>query len=386
MSQSDPSPACQPISNSEREQRRERLVEQLDASAVDALVLSPGTSLYYFTGLSWGLSERFCGCILFAERPPQIVAPAFETPRLIDMLPEADNYEIHSWEEDEDPLALCASLLGKSRKVMLDPTMPASFAFGLQKTAPETHFASGQELIDAQRMRKTPAEIEIIRTAMNITLSVHKTIWESLHEGIGSDEVEARIDALHRERGADGGSTFCIVGFGEASAVPHGVEYVQRLEDSQMVLIDTGCTLHGYHADLTRTYVFGEPTERQRELWAIEQTAQQAGFEAAQLGAPCGAIDEAARAVIEEAGFGPGYQLPGLPHRTGHGIGLDIHEPPYMVQGNAQPLEVGMCGSIEPMLSIPVEVGIRLEDHFCMSKEGAEWFTEPSGSIKAPFK
>lgn len=378
-------PTCSPISDTERQERREKLTDLLGTAGATALVLSPGTSLFYFTGLSWGLSERFCGCVLSPDRPPQIIAPAFETPRLLDILPEAGSYEVSSWEEDEDPLALCTTRLPGGGKVLLDPAMPASFTFGLQSAAPTIEFAAGQHAIDALRMRKSPAELEIMRQAMHLTLSVHKTIWESLHEGIDSDEIEAHIDALHRERGADGGSTFCIVGFGEASAVPHGVEYVQKLEAGQMVLVDTGCTLHGYHADLTRTYVFGEPTQRQRELWQIEHEAQAAGFAAAQLGAPCSAIDEAARAVIEQAGFGPGYQLPGLPHRTGHGIGLDIHEAPYMVRGNNQPLEPGMCGSIEPMLSVPGEVGIRLEDHFYMTDDGAEWFTEPSGGIEVPF-
>ena len=386
MTESSPLTNCPPIGNAERLQRRESMLQLLKSSGANALVLSPGTSLYYFTGLNWGLSERFCGCVLAPERAPQVVTPAFEASRMREILPEVDSYGISGWEEDEDPLALCVSKLPVANgKVLLDPALPASFSFGLQAVAPNIEFRSGQAVIDALRMRKSPAELEIMRQAMHITLSVHKTIYASLYEGIASDEIEARIDELHRERGADGGATFCIVGFGDASAVPHGVEYVQKLEDGQMVLVDTGCKLHGYHADLTRTYVFGEPTQRQRDLWQIEHAAQAAGFAAAQLDAPCSAIDEAARAVIEKAGFGPGYQLPGLPHRTGHGIGLDIHEAPYMVKGNTQPLEPGMCGSIEPTLVIPGELGIRLEDHFYMTADGARWFTEPSKSIDAPF-
>ena len=379
-------PTCPPISEEERTDRRERACELLASSGASALILSPSTSLYYFTGLRWGLSERFCGCILSPGKKPQFVVPGFEAPRLVEMLPNAEAYEIATWEEHENPLSLCGSLLPQpAEKVLLDPAMPASFIFGLQQTAQTAALELGQSVVDQLRMRKSSAELEIMRQAMRLTLSVHRTTWESLCVGLGSDDIESQIDKLHRERGADGGSTFCIVGFGDASAVPHGVEYTQKLEEGQMVLVDTGCTVHGYHADLTRTYVFGKPTPRQRELWSVEQEAQQAGFDAAELGAPCEAVDIAARNVIEKAGFGPGYQVPGLPHRTGHGVGLDIHESPYMVGGNKQPLEPGMCASIEPMLSIPGEVGIRLEDHFFMTEEGARWFTEPSPSLDEPF-
>ncbi len=198
-------------------------------------------------------------------------------------------------------------------------------------------------------------------------------------------EVQAFLDKAHIACGMDGPSTFKIVLFGEATAYPHGVPYPQKLAENDMVLIDTGATMHGYHSDITRSYVFGEPNPRQREIWELEKAAQKAAFDAAQIGAACSAPDDAARKVIETAGLGPGYQTPGLPHRTGHGVGLDVHEHPYIVKGNHLPLAPGMCFSVEPMICSYGEFGVRLEDHAYIAKDGPRWFTEPSESMNVPF-
>ena len=196
--------------------------------------------------------------------------------------------------------------------------------------------------------------------------------------------MQSFLDAAHIASGMDGRSTFKIVLFGEPTAYPHGVPYPQTLVENDMVLIDTGATLHGYNSDITRSYVFGEPNARQREIWTLEHAAQQAAFNAAQIGAACSAPDSAARAVIAAAGFGPDYKVPGLPHRTGHGVGLDVHEHPYIVKGNDLPLAPGMCFSIEPMICSYGEFGVRLEDHAYISDSGPRWFTEPSQSIDSP--
>jgi len=217
-----------------------------------------------------------------------------------------------------------------------------------------------------------------------MTLAVHRATASMLYEGISTVEVEQFIAEAHRKVGAPG-SYFVIVLFGEATAYPHGVNYTQYLKQGDMVLIDTGCQLKNYISDITRSYVFGEASERQRFVWNCEKAAQQAAFEAAQLGIPCKDVDAAARRSLEANGFGPGYKLPGLPHRTGHGIGLDIHEWPYLVASDNTPLEVGMCFSNEPMICIPGEFGVRHEDHFYMSETGPKWFTEPAYSIDQPF-
>jgi Xaa-Pro dipeptidase len=220
---------------------------------------------------------------------------------------------------------------------------------------------------------------------MNTTLEVQRLAAASLREGVLSTDVVRFLNSAHLAAGSDSGSTFAIVAFGEATAYPHGPTSAQRLSEGEMVLIDTGCTFHGYHADLTRTYVFGTPTPRQREIWETERDAQQAAFEAASLGGPCSDPDAAARAVLESRGYGPGYHVPGLPHRTGHGIGLEIHERPYLVRGNATPMTEGICASIEPMLCLYGEMGVRLEDHFHVASDGPHWFTPPSTDLDAPF-
>jgi Xaa-Pro dipeptidase len=233
-------------------------------------------------------------------------------------------------------------------------------------------------------MRKSDAEIALIQCAMDMTMAVHRAAASILHEGITTAEVEAFIQLAHRKVGASG-SYFCIVLFGEATSYPHGVNYVQTLKRGDTVLIDTGCKVHNYISDITRTYVFGEASERQQFVWNAEKQAQQAAFDAAQPGVPCEEVDKAARRSLEANGFGPGYKLPGLPHRTGHGIGLDIHEGPYLVGGERRPLAPGMCFSNEPMICVPGEFGVRLEDHFYMTASGPKWFTRPAKSLEQPF-
>jgi Xaa-Pro dipeptidase len=234
-------------------------------------------------------------------------------------------------------------------------------------------------------MIKSPAEIALIRRAMEMTLEVHKATARILREGITMTEVADFVGQAHQRMGADPVFTFCIVLFGEPTAYPHGVPYPQTLKPGDMVLIDIGATLHGYQSDLTRSYVFGEGSARQREVWNIEKAATEAVFAAARIGAPCAALDAAARGVIEGAGFGTDYALPGLPHRTGHGVGLDVHEEPYIVRGNATKLAAGMCFSNEPTICIYGEFGVRLEDHIYMAADGAHWFTTPSLSFDDPF-
>jgi Xaa-Pro dipeptidase len=210
-------------------------------------------------------------------------------------------------------------------------------------------------------------------------------VRQSLQEGTATRQIVDFLHAAHLAAGSDSGSTFAIVAFAEQTAYPHGPEEPQTLRDGDLVLVDTGCTFHGYHSDLTRTYVFGKPTPRQREIWETERDAQQAAFAAIRRGGPIHAPDDAARKLLETRGFGPDYNTPGLPHRTGHGIGLEIHERPYLVRGNTASFETGMCASIEPMLCLYSEMGVRLEDHFYVAENGPQWFTQPSLELENPF-
>ncbi|TBU89508.1 M24 family metallopeptidase [Phytopseudomonas dryadis] len=380
-----------PIAEAEYRARIAKAQGLMREQGIAALFLAAGSNLHYFTGVQWHPSERLVGALLPAEGELEYLAPAFEegTVRDFQVLPGA----INTWEEHENPYRLlldCLQRIGVSPdgarppQVGLCSSLPFFMYEGIRQLADGYRFVDAGRVSTLCRQRKSAAEIGLMQRAKDMTLEVQKAAASILHEGISTTEVAEFIRQAHRRVGAPG-SIFCIVLFGAASAFPHGVKHAQRLEDGDMVLIDTGCQVHGYLSDITRSYVFGTPSARQRAFWDTEKAAQQAAFEAARLGAPCAAVDAAARRSLEAAGLGPGYTLPGLSHRTGHGIGLDIHEGPYLVGGDDTPLEEGMCFSNEPMICVPGEFGIRLEDHFYMTAEGPRWFTRPSHSLDDPF-
>jgi Xaa-Pro dipeptidase len=377
-----------PIAAAEYAARRARAQELMRKHGIDAVVLpAAGASLRYFTGCAWSMLERFTGAVLPKVGEPTFIVPGFEEPRLRLTAPAGASFR--AWQEDESPFALCANLFRDLKiatgRIGVDEATPYFLVDGLASAAPQACFESAASVVGACRDCKSPAEIAIIQHAMNVTLGIHRLVRESLTEGVGTQEIVDFMYAAHVAAGSDGGSTFAIVAFGEQTAYPHGPEESQRLREGDLVLVDTGCQFHGYHSDLTRTYVFGKPTPRQREIWETERDAQAAAFAALRHGGPCHAADDAARHLLESRGYGPDYRTPGLPHRAGHGIGLEIHERPYLVRGNTTPLETGMCASIEPMLCLYGEMGVRLEDHFYMTDDGPRWFTQPSTNIDKPF-
>lgn len=376
-----------PIGLAEYQARIERAQALMQAQGIAALYLNAGSNLRYFTGVQWHPSERLVGALLPASGELEYIAPAFEegTVRDFQVVPGA----IRTWQEHENPYRLLLDMLAglnlvADARVALCPNLPFFMFDGIRREGSAYDFIDGARVTGHCRQRKSAAEIALMQRAKDMTLEVHKAAASILRVGISTTEVEEFIHQAHRKVGAPG-SYFCIVLFGPASAFPHGVREPQVLKDGDMVLVDTGCKLHGYISDITRSYVFGTPSERQRTFWDFEKAAQLQAFDAARLGAPCESVDAAARRSLEANGLGPDYQLPGLPHRTGHGIGLDIHEGPYLVRGDATPLEPGMCFSNEPMICVPGEFGIRLEDHFYMAEDGPRWFTQPSHSIDDPF-
>ncbi len=376
-----------PIQKEEFQNRIKKACRLMKAKNAQALYLHSGTNLYYFTGTHWNSSERMVGALLFPNGEVHYIAPQFEKGTILDFM--IINGEVHCWEEHESPFQLFNQVLKDNGvangEILIDETTPFFISEGVLKASSVYTLVNAKPVISGCRMIKSDAEIAIMQHAMDITLEVQKAAARILKVGITAKQVVDFINEAHKRFGATSGSYFCIVLFGVDSSFPHGVSKPKNLEMNDMVLIDTGCVLHDYISDITRTYVFGEANDLQRRIWNIEKETQQAAFDAARLGNTCATIDLASRKVLESHALGPDYKLPGLPHRTGHGIGLDIHEYPYIVKGDETVLEPGMCFSNEPMICVPNEFGVRHEDHIYMTKNGPKWFTKPMYSIENPF-
>ena len=373
-----------PISLQERLSRIEKVQRLMVENKMEALVLDSGTSLKYFTGISWWPSERTMVAVIPARGEVKYVSPAFEADRLRQLIKIGKDVRV--WEEHESPYKQIATIFKdfgiKSGNIGMEERLRFFVFDGVRKEASHLNYINGDQVTMPCRLIKSAAELALMQKASDITIAAYKAGIALLHEGMTPADFEAITEEAHAKLGAGGAIG---VNFGEASAYPHGSIEPQRLKKGDIVLMDGGCQVEGYSSDISRTIVFGaEPTKRQRQIWDIEKKAQAAGFAAAQLGSACENVDFAARKVIVDAGFGPDYKIPGLPHRTGHGIGMDGHEWGNMVKGNKQPLQPGMCFSIEPNISIYGEFGVRLEDCAYMTPEGAKWFSQPSTSIDQP--
>ena len=376
-----PSTRVPAIAATEYAARLERARALTAASGAGALLVHTGASLRYFTGVPWGATERMVALLLPVTGEPVMICPRFERGSL-----EADltiTTDLRLWEEDEDPVALVADAARECGPIAVDPLMPFAWTERLRVTG--AALIDGAAVIDGCRMIKSAAELACLAEAKAMTLEVQRRAAAILRPSIAASEVIRFIDAAHHAIGG-GGSFFCAVQFGRATAFPHGLPGDQLLGEDELVLIDTGCRVHGYHSDITRTYAFGTVSQEIHDIWAVEHAAQAAAFAAATPGVPCASIDDAARAVLVREGLGPDYRLPGLSHRTGHGIGLSIHESPNLVRGDRTLMAPGMCFSNEPMIVVPDRFGIRLEDHFHVTETGAAWFTEPQPSIDRPFE
>lgn len=380
-------PPARPITADERRARIQALAAQLKAQGLSALLLGSTTSLRYFTGLDWHPSERLTGALIHADGRVEYVCPRFELDK-VGALTAAETAvpgDILTWEEEESPYALIAGRLPAGGRLAVDELVATFVWLGLARALGQDRLVDGGPLTVALRRIKSPAEIALLIRAKAITLEVQRRAHAWLKAGVLTSEVKRFVDAEHRKLGGEGGSWFCLVSFGDDTCLPHGGEGDRALQVDDVVLIDTGTLVDGYHSDITRTYVFGEPTPEFRRVWDHEKKAQALAFQAAQLGATCESVDAAARDYLTGLGYGPDYRLPGLPHRTGHGVGLDIHEAPNLVRGDGTILESGMSFSNEPMLVIPGQFGVRLEDHFYMGDSGPVWFTAPSHSLDDPF-
>lgn len=376
-----------PITTAERQTRLEKARRLMAENKIDALILDAGTTaLQYFLGLSWWPSERTMVAIIPAKGEIQYISPAFEEERLRQLI--SIGKDVRTWEEHQSPYKLVAGTLKDmgimSGTIGIEERVRFFIAEGIRKEAAHLNYVSADPVTIPCRLIKSPAELALLQRANDITVGAFKAAISMLKEGMTPAEFSANASQAHRKLGANGSID---TNFGKASAYPHGSIEPQHLQKGDIVLMDGGCKVLGYESDISRTIVFGAtPTKRQVEIWNLEKKAQAAGFAAAKIGAPCENVDIAARKVLTDAGFGPGYKIPGCPHRTGHGIGMDGHEWGNMVLGNKLPLQVGMCFSIEPTIAIYGEFGIRLEDCAYMTAEGPKWFSEPSPSIDQPFK
>lgn len=376
-----------PIQKQEFQQRIERACQLMKDQNVPGLYLHSGTNLFYFTGMKWNSSERMVGALLFPCGKLIYIAPEFEKGTIFDFM-QLEGV-VHCWEEHESPYELFVTILKEngvvSGVISIDEATPFFVFDGIRNCQNSYQFVNAKPITAGCRMIKSDAEIAIMQHAMNITLEVQKAAARILRAGISVKEVTNFIHDAHMKYGIPSGSYFCTVLFGVDSSFPHGVKSPKDLEENEIVLIDTGCMIHDYISDITRTYVFGKANEEQTHIWNIEKETQQAAFVAAQLGNTCADVDNASRVILESHDLGPDYKLPGLPHRTGHGIGLEIHESPYIVRNDKTVLTSGMTFSNEPMICVPNKFGIRLEDHIYMTEEGPKWFTKPMYSIEDPF-
>lgn len=373
-----------PIDAAERARRLSRAQGLMKANGIGAVLIEPGSSMVYFTGVRWGRSERLTAAILPVEGEPCIVTPFFEEPSVRETL--SVPAEVRVWQEDQNPLAVVAGLL-RDRKLANRPIgieeTARFFAFdGLQKVLPDARLVSANPVVRGCRMIKTPAEIALMQVATDVTMAAYRWLHPRVEAGMTGAEVGALMSAATRKLG--GAPEFSMALIGEASAYPHGSKQVHRVADGQVVLMDCGCTVQGYQSDVSRSWVHGTATTEQRKVWDTVAKGQQVARGAARIGAPAGSIDDAVRRFYTAQGYGPDYRLPGLSHRTGHGIGMDGHEPVNLVRGEATQLAPGMCFSNEPGLYLPGKFGIRLEDCFHMTEAGPVWFSQPPRSIDAP--
>jgi Xaa-Pro dipeptidase len=376
---------AKPISVEERLARIAKLQRLMVDQKIGALLLESGSSLDYFTGIQWRRSERTTAAVIPARGDVVVVTPAFEEPSIRETL--AVGGDVRPWNEHESPFALLVGALRDrgvtSGPIAFESTTRLFIVDGVRDASAGTYrVVSGDALVKAVRLIKSPAELALMQAANDVTLAALRHVHANVRIGMRPNEIAAMVDAATAALGGD--PEFALVLLNEASAYPHGSKQPQTVREGSVILIDVGCTVHGYQSDISRTWVMGQPSAKQRKVWDTVKRGQELALATAKLGTPVGAIDDAVRAYYEKEGWGPGYRLPGLPHRTGHGIGMDGHEPPYLVHGDATPLAPGMCFSDEPGLYIPGEFGIRLEDCWHMTETGPKLFTALARSIDDP--
>jgi Xaa-Pro dipeptidase len=373
-----------PISPAERHERLAKVQGLMQQQKIAALLIEPGSSLEYFTGIRWHRSERTTAAVIPASGDLLVITPAFEEPSVRETLQVPG--EVRAWDEHESPFERIVQALKDrgvtSGVIAAESTMRFFILAGIRQVSSGYDIVPADALVRACRLIKSPAELALMQVANDITLEALRYMHRHLALGMGTSDIAALMDRTTAMLG--GAPEFALVLLNEASAYPHGSLTPQTIREGSTVLMDCGCAVHGYQSDISRTWVFGQPSPRQRKVWNTVKRGQEIALETAKLDVPVGQIDDAVRRYYQSEGWGPGYHLPGLSHRTGHGIGLDGHEPPYLVHGDATPLQAGMCFSDEPGIYIPGEFGIRLEDCWYMTDKGPVTFTPLAKSLDQP--
>ena len=374
-----------PIAPKERLARVTKLQSLMQKQNVGALLVEAGATLEYFTGVQWWRSERTTAALIPGRGALALVTPFFEEPSVRETLQvEGD---VRTWKEDESPFKLIAALIRERAgdgPLAVDPTTRFFIVNSVGKeSGAGRNIVPGDDLVRACRLIKSPAELALMQAANDVTLAAIRHVHQHIESGMTAEDILS----MHAEAttALGGQHVDALVLLNEASAYPHGSKKPQSVRKGSVVLIDAVGALHGYQSDITRTWIFGaDPTPRQREVWDTVKRGQEIALETAKLGTPVGAIDKAVRAFYEGKGWSKDYGLPGTSHRTGHGIGMEVHEPAYLVRSDNTPLEAGMCFSDEPGIYIPGEFGVRLEDCWYMTETGPKLFTPLAASIERP--
>jgi len=376
-----------PITIEERAGRQEKARRLMRETNLSAILLTPGTSLAYFTGIRWEGGERLFAMVLPAKGEAFYVSPSFEEGRAREQIaqsPDGGKPDLRVWQEDESPYARVAQGLSDrgiaSGTIGVEETVKFVFSDNLKKAAASATFASATPVTAGCRMIKSRHEIDLMRLASKVTLAAYEATYRSMKVGMTQRDVEDLLQSAHRKLGFEGGADVQV---GEFSAFPHGSVKPQGIQESTIVLIDGGGSVEGYASDITRTFILGKASGKMKQVFDIVHRAQSAALAAAKPGVEAGSVDAAARQIIIDAGYGPDYKF--FTHRLGHGMGMDGHEWPYLVRGNSTKLQPEMTFSDEPGIYIRGEFGIRLEDDMHITEGGAELFTPPSPSLENPF-
>ncbi|MEM7688826.1 MAG: Xaa-Pro peptidase family protein [Pseudomonadota bacterium] len=372
-----------PISNAERQARIEAAQGLMARQGMAGIVIEAGTSMRYFSDLAWGRGSRLTALIIPAKGAPVVITPAFEESKLRELM--VMDMEVRTWDEHESPFRLIGGVFddrAATGAIGLERTTRHFVADGLAKDSPSRAIVSASSVVSALRQIKSPREIALMQAAADITMAAYRETYAQVDAGMTGADISRIMQEATRKHGVR--PTFTSAQVGEASAYPHGSKKVYEVAEGEVILMDCGCDVHGYKSDISRTWVHGEPSAEHRRVWQTARAGQDIVMEKAQIGTSFGAVDDAVRAFYEAKGFGPDYATPGLSHRTGHGIGMDIHEDQFVVRDNDTPIAAGMCFSNEPGIYLPGQFGVRLEDCVYMTEDGPRLFSPRAPSIEDP--